>query len=120
MITRDYVTLFLLVLGYLLDSSCHPLSQTGTKAGLVSAWGRTGSQSGRTSLREVTVVQGRWRLRRHGRNRVQRIKRGWVWNQFFVLEEYMGSEPQYVGKVRLLYRISANAYPNHCFLFFDF
>uniref|UniRef100_A0A3Q3IJY6 Cadherin domain-containing protein n=1 Tax=Monopterus albus TaxID=43700 RepID=A0A3Q3IJY6_MONAL len=28
-----------------------------------------------------------------------RIKRGWVWNQFFVLEEYMGSEPQYVGKL---------------------
>lgn len=28
-----------------------------------------------------------------------RVKRGWVWNQFFVLEEYMGSEPQYVGKV---------------------
>ncbi|KAG8133201.1 hypothetical protein E2320_011009, partial [Naja naja] len=27
-----------------------------------------------------------------------RVKRGWVWNQFFVLEEYMGSEPQYVGK----------------------
>ncbi|KAJ8010279.1 hypothetical protein DPEC_G00073360, partial [Dallia pectoralis] len=28
----------------------------------------------------------------------QRVKRGWVWNQFFVLEEYMGSDPQYVGK----------------------
>lgn len=30
-----------------------------------------------------------------------RVKRGWVWNQFFVLEEYMGSEPQYVGKVNV-------------------
>uniref|UniRef100_A0A3P8SIX4 Cadherin-12 n=1 Tax=Amphiprion percula TaxID=161767 RepID=A0A3P8SIX4_AMPPE len=39
------------------------------------------------------------KLRRHGKSRVQRIKRGWVWNQFFVLEEYMGSEPQYVGKL---------------------
>uniref|UniRef100_A0A8C5N3E2 Cadherin-12 n=1 Tax=Leptobrachium leishanense TaxID=445787 RepID=A0A8C5N3E2_9ANUR len=29
----------------------------------------------------------------------QRVKRGWVWNQFFVLEEYMGTEPQYVGKL---------------------
>ncbi|KAF7245274.1 Cadherin-12, partial [Varanus komodoensis] len=29
-----------------------------------------------------------------------RVKRGWVWNQFFVLEEYMGSEPQYVGKIK--------------------
>ncbi|XP_024247356.1 cadherin-12-like [Oncorhynchus tshawytscha] len=38
-------------------------------------------------------------LRRHGASGVQRVKRGWVWNQFFVLEEYMGSEPQYVGKL---------------------
>uniref|UniRef100_A0A8C6WLR4 Cadherin domain-containing protein n=1 Tax=Neogobius melanostomus TaxID=47308 RepID=A0A8C6WLR4_9GOBI len=30
---------------------------------------------------------------------MQRVKRGWVWNQFFVLEEYMGSDPQYVGKL---------------------
>uniref|UniRef100_A0A3P8Y817 Cadherin-12 n=1 Tax=Esox lucius TaxID=8010 RepID=A0A3P8Y817_ESOLU len=37
--------------------------------------------------------------RRHGMAGVQRVKRGWVWNQFFVLEEYMGSEPQYVGKL---------------------
>ncbi|XP_026170172.1 cadherin-18-like isoform X2 [Mastacembelus armatus] len=28
-----------------------------------------------------------------------RPKRGWVWNQFFVLEEHMGPEPQYVGKL---------------------
>lgn len=30
-----------------------------------------------------------------------RTKRSWVWNQFFVLEEYMGSDPLYVGKVGL-------------------
>ncbi|XP_024434281.2 cadherin-12 [Desmodus rotundus] len=34
-----------------------------------------------------------------GRRSHFRVKRGWVWNQFFVLEEYMGSEPQYVGKL---------------------
>lgn len=28
-----------------------------------------------------------------------RVKRGWVWNQFFVVEEYTGTEPLYVGKV---------------------
>lgn len=28
-----------------------------------------------------------------------RTKRSWVWNQFFVLEEYMGPDPLYVGKV---------------------
>lgn len=37
---------------------------------------------------------------RNGAAGFQRVKRGWVWNQFFVLEEYMGSDPQYVGKVR--------------------
>lgn len=31
----------------------------------------------------------------------QRPKRGWIWNQFFVLEEHIGPDPQYVGKVRL-------------------
>ncbi|KAJ8337008.1 hypothetical protein SKAU_G00382280, partial [Synaphobranchus kaupii] len=38
-------------------------------------------------------------LRRNGGAGFQRVKRGWVWNQFFVLEEYMGSDPQYVGKL---------------------
>ncbi|XP_065132485.1 cadherin-18 [Paramisgurnus dabryanus] len=28
-----------------------------------------------------------------------RPKRGWIWNQFFVLEEHIGSEAQYVGKL---------------------
>ncbi|XP_032717801.1 cadherin-12 isoform X2 [Lontra canadensis] len=40
----------------------------------------------------VIHLPGRW-------PHFQRVKRGWVWNQFFVLEEYMGSEPQYVGKL---------------------
>lgn len=30
-----------------------------------------------------------------------RTKRSWVWNQFFVLEEYTGTDPLYVGKVRI-------------------
>ena len=32
---------------------------------------------------------------------LQRQKRNWVWNQFFVLEEYTGTDPLYVGKVSL-------------------
>lgn len=28
-----------------------------------------------------------------------RPKRGWIWNQFFVLEEHIGPDAQYVGKV---------------------
>ncbi|KAJ3602698.1 hypothetical protein NHX12_030447 [Muraenolepis orangiensis] len=30
---------------------------------------------------------------------LERVKRGWVWNQFFVVEEYTGTEPLYVGKI---------------------
>nr|XP_040023585.1 cadherin-20-like [Gasterosteus aculeatus aculeatus] len=30
---------------------------------------------------------------------LHRVKRGWVWNQFFVLEEYTGLEPLYIGKL---------------------
>lgn len=39
----------------------------------------------------------------------RRLRRSWVWNQFFVLEEYTGNEPLYVGKVRAaaVSRISA-------------
>ncbi|XP_074753962.1 cadherin-9 isoform X5 [Athene noctua] len=30
---------------------------------------------------------------------LRRIKRGWMWNQFFLLEEYTGPDTQYVGKL---------------------
>ncbi|XP_066532409.1 cadherin-7-like [Hoplias malabaricus] len=30
---------------------------------------------------------------------LQRQKRNWVWNQFFVLEEFTGTDPTYVGKL---------------------
>lgn len=32
---------------------------------------------------------------------LRRSKRGWMWNQFFLLEEYTGTDMQYVGKVSL-------------------
>uniref|UniRef100_A0A674PJU3 Cadherin 22 n=1 Tax=Takifugu rubripes TaxID=31033 RepID=A0A674PJU3_TAKRU len=35
----------------------------------------------------------------HGPSSLERVKRGWVWNQFFVVEEYTGTEPLYVGKI---------------------
>lgn len=100
MITREYVTILLVGSCLLLDySSQIPLQSRTNKGAVTSARGGTGSQSIRASVAEVTSLEGRMRLRRWGRSRAQRIKRGWVWNQFFVLEEYMGSEPQYVGKV---------------------
>ncbi|KAA8587605.1 hypothetical protein FQN60_016467 [Etheostoma spectabile] len=103
MITREYVIMFLVGSCFLLDYSSQIPLQTllpsRTKAGVILARGGTVGKTVRTAFGEWTSLKGRTRLRRHGRTRVQRIKRGWVWNQFFVLEEYMGSEPQYVGKL---------------------
>lgn len=47
-----------------------------------------------------------------------RPKRGWIWNQFFVLEEHIGPEPQYIGKVRYLYFFSSSAAFPSLFSFF--
>ncbi|XP_035027518.1 cadherin-12 isoform X2 [Hippoglossus stenolepis] len=100
MITREYVTLVLVGSCFLLDySSQSSQLQSRTKGAVMSGRGATGPKTMRVSVGEVTSIEGRTRHRRHGRSRAQRIKRGWVWNQFFVLEEYMGSEPQYVGKL---------------------
>ncbi|XP_041040551.1 cadherin-12-like isoform X1 [Carcharodon carcharias] len=49
--------------------------------------------SARTSSDNIIELSG------DGVPKLQRVRRGWIWNQFFVLEEYMGSEPQYVGKL---------------------
>lgn len=43
-----------------------------------------------------------------------RPKRGWIWNQFFVLEEHLGPDAQYVGKVGRfieLYKTKTSFYP---------
>lgn len=39
---------------------------------------------------------------------LQRSKRGWMWNQFFLLEEYAGNDHQYVGKVTCPNTLSAD------------
>lgn len=35
-----------------------------------------------------------------GERPLKRVRRGWMWNQFFLQEEYTGSDYQYIGKVR--------------------
>ena len=101
MIQREYVTLFLVCSCFLLGCQIPRQAQlqSRNKSGAMSAMGGTRSTTIRAHLMEVTPLERKARLRRHGKSRIQRIKRGWVWNQFFVLEEYMGSDPQYVGKV---------------------
>uniref|UniRef100_A0A8C8CDI8 Cadherin domain-containing protein n=1 Tax=Oncorhynchus tshawytscha TaxID=74940 RepID=A0A8C8CDI8_ONCTS len=56
----------------------------------LGCWGLISASGGQNQAQHTTV--GPWEmLRRH--------KRSWVWNQFFVLEEYTGEEPLYVGKL---------------------
>ncbi|XP_054840634.1 cadherin-6 isoform X4 [Eublepharis macularius] len=38
-------------------------------------------------------------LSRNNRKELSRSKRSWMWNQFFLLEEYTGTDYQYVGKL---------------------
>ncbi|XP_008292891.1 cadherin-6-like [Stegastes partitus] len=35
-----------------------------------------------------------------GEKPLKRVRRGWMWNQFFLQEEYTGSEYQYIGKLQ--------------------
>lgn len=37
-----------------------------------------------------------------GQRILSRAKRGWVWNQMFVLEEFIGPDPILVGRVSTL------------------
>ncbi|XP_014848115.1 cadherin-12-like, partial [Poecilia latipinna] len=83
MLTRNCLLLFLWILvneGSVF-SSHKPSSPLGRS--------RSGRERARSSVGST----------RNGAAAFQRVKRGWVWNQFFVLEEYMGSDPQYVGKL---------------------
>uniref|UniRef100_A0A4W3JBB9 Cadherin-20 n=1 Tax=Callorhinchus milii TaxID=7868 RepID=A0A4W3JBB9_CALMI len=52
-------------------------------------------------LAQVSEVQPTTAMDYSQQNKMshRRVRRGWVWNQFFVLEEYTGTEPLYVGKL---------------------
>ncbi|KFU89937.1 Cadherin-9 [Chaetura pelagica] len=59
----------------------------------------------------IHMVPSQKRTNKHSRNEritglsensgktLHRSKRGWMWNQFFLLEEYTGPDTQYVGKL---------------------
>uniref|UniRef100_A0A6Q2Z4Y4 Cadherin-10 n=1 Tax=Esox lucius TaxID=8010 RepID=A0A6Q2Z4Y4_ESOLU len=70
---------------------------------LLVAWAYLCSHgNGLRSLRRITAGrQGGTGLTGQDANGVplKRSKRGWMWNQFFLLEEYTGLDHQYVGKL---------------------
>lgn len=48
---------------------------------------------------------------------LHRSKRGWVWNQFFVIEEYTGPDPVLVGRVSRIMLLFCIRYLLSCSLF---
>ncbi|XP_056306388.1 cadherin-7 [Danio aesculapii] len=50
-------------------------------------------------LENMNSTDGRYKHPEPPRAILQRQKRSWVWNQFFVLEEHTGTDPLYVGKL---------------------
>lgn len=63
--------------------------------GILQCCGWLSGQTIRTSVGMMERGSDQWSMSH------ERVKRGWVWNQFFVVEEYTGTEPLYVGKVGL-------------------
>uniref|UniRef100_A0A8C2BR29 Uncharacterized protein n=1 Tax=Cyprinus carpio TaxID=7962 RepID=A0A8C2BR29_CYPCA len=63
--------------------------------GILQCCGWLSAQTVRTSVGMMGRGPEQWPMSH------ERVKRGWVWNQFFVVEEYTGTEPLYVGKVGL-------------------
>ncbi|XP_036374751.1 cadherin-10-like [Megalops cyprinoides] len=45
------------------------------------------------------MAQGSLGQRGEGGATLRRSKRGWMWNQFYIQEEYMGTDYQYMGKL---------------------
>lgn len=54
-----------------------------------------GHQSGGTPTADSAVASSST----EGQRLLSRAKRGWVWNQMFVLEEFSGPDPILVGRV---------------------
>ncbi|XP_072413025.1 cadherin-22-like [Chiloscyllium punctatum] len=54
-----------------------------------------------TNSTQKSLQHRKWKMEQSKTSLVthRRVKRGWVWNQFFIVEEYTGTEPLYVGKI---------------------
>ncbi|XP_036376700.1 cadherin-10-like [Megalops cyprinoides] len=87
MITNN--VLLLLVLAFPQPSSLAPLSPQSNES---LATGDSGGVAASNGAATMTEAESSGRI-------LQRTKRGWMWNQFFLLEEYTGTDYQYVGKL---------------------
>ncbi|XP_049912279.1 cadherin-6-like [Epinephelus moara] len=76
---KVYVLMVLWVMAHLSSPGCGLRALRRTTGGRKGSTGLTGEDANGVPLR--------------------RSKRGWMWNQFFLLEEYTGTDMQYVGKL---------------------
>lgn len=76
---KVYILMVLWVMAHLSSPGCGLRALRRTTGGRKGSTGLTGEDANGVPLR--------------------RSKRGWMWNQFFLLEEYTGTDMQYVGKV---------------------
>ncbi|CAJ1087308.1 cadherin-18-like [Xyrichtys novacula] len=60
---------------------------------------RSSSQTNAKRITDPKTQRNQIKLSETDKDSALRPKRGWIWNQFFVLEEHIGPEPQYVGKL---------------------
>ncbi|XP_069578494.1 cadherin-6-like [Brachyistius frenatus] len=72
-------TLCLGVVWLCLGLSLDAVSLSGRRTDAADRWGRAAGISG---------------------EKLRRVRRGWMWNQFFLQEEYTGSDYQYIGKLQ--------------------
>lgn len=67
---------------------------------MATSWIVAASRSPQEHAHRHHLGSHRHRERRKEGQVLHRSKRGWVWNQFFVIEEYTGPDPVLVGRVR--------------------
>ncbi|XP_059199940.1 cadherin-18-like [Centropristis striata] len=82
------------------NTSPASLSNSKSHSKLPSSQINTNANSdSKTSKASFRVQSNETKLPETDKDSQHRPKRGWIWNQFFVLEEHIGPEPQYVGKL---------------------
>ncbi|XP_039672531.1 cadherin-18-like isoform X3 [Perca fluviatilis] len=80
-------------------SLSNPKSHSKFRPSGKNANAKSDSKINPNSRASIRVQRNETKLLETDKDYPHRPKRGWIWNQFFVLEEHIGPEPQYVGKL---------------------
>ncbi|XP_034744400.1 cadherin-18-like [Etheostoma cragini] len=80
-------------------SLSNPKSHLKFRPSGIKADAKSDSKINPNSRPSIRVQRNETKLLETDKDYPNRPKRGWIWNQFFVLEEHIGPEPQYVGKL---------------------